>query len=167
MRQDRPKKLIISTGTTSIVLIFVMLCMLTFSVLSLTSAQANLRLSRLSAERTTNYYEAENAANDILIRVNEVLDTAYPSSDDPEVFYAFANDSLSGVEDIDFPDETHLTYQVPLGDSQVLSVELELLYEPSSSGRHYTVLSWQAVSGYDWSPDDTLNLMGGSPFLID
>ena len=59
-------KSIISTGTTSIVLIFVMLSLLTFSVLSLVSAQANLRLSRKSADRTTAYYEAENQANDIL-----------------------------------------------------------------------------------------------------
>ena len=45
-RQQKAHKSIISTGTTSIVLIFVMLSLLTFSVLSLVSAQANLRLSR-------------------------------------------------------------------------------------------------------------------------
>ena len=56
---EQKKKPIIGIGTTSIVLIFVMLCMLTFSVLSLATAQADLRLSRKSAERTTAYYDAE------------------------------------------------------------------------------------------------------------
>ena len=60
---EQKKKPIIGIGTTSIVLIFVMLCMLTFSVLSLATAQADLRLSRKSAERTTAYYDAENRAH--------------------------------------------------------------------------------------------------------
>ena len=50
----------ISVGTTTLVLIFVLLCLLTFSVLSLVSARANMRLSQKSADRTTAYYEAEN-----------------------------------------------------------------------------------------------------------
>ena len=42
-----------SVGITSFVLIFVMLCLLTFSVLSLATARADLRLSRRSADRTS------------------------------------------------------------------------------------------------------------------
>ena len=62
----RPKRGMVSTGLSSFVLIFVMLSLMTFAVLSLVSAQADLRLSRKSAERTTAYYEAENAAGDVL-----------------------------------------------------------------------------------------------------
>ena len=40
-KQKRSRRTIISTGTTSIVLIFVMLSLLTFAVLSLVSAQAD------------------------------------------------------------------------------------------------------------------------------
>ena len=58
-----------SIGITSLVLIFVMLCLLTFSVLSLVTARADLRLSQKNAERTSAYYDAENRANDILLSV--------------------------------------------------------------------------------------------------
>ena len=61
------RKAFLSTGTTSIVLIFVLLCLLTFSVLSVVSANADYRLSKKNADRTTEYYEAENRANDILL----------------------------------------------------------------------------------------------------
>src|SRR5699024_12402475 len=67
------RKNFLSTGTPSIVLIFVLLCLLTFSVLSVVSARADLNLSTKSADRTTEYYEAENEANDILLTVRNSL----------------------------------------------------------------------------------------------
>ena len=158
MNRNKSQKTIISTGIVSIVLIFVMLSMLTFAVLSLTSAQANLRLSRLSADRTTSYYEAENAANDILIRVNDTLNETYPLADSQADFCFLAQNALADINDIDFPDDSHVAYGVPLGNNQTLAVELALTYEPSDGGKHYSITSWQAVSAYDWSPDETLNL---------
>ena len=159
MGRNKPKKSIISTGTTSIVLIFVMLSMLTFSVLSLISAQANLRLSRLSADRTTDYYAAENAANDILIQINSALEDAYPLAANAQDFTDRVRSALADDDTITFSDGSHLSYQVPLGENQVLAVELALTYETADRGNHYLITSWQAVSGYDWNPDDTLHLM--------
>ena len=163
MEQNKSTKSIISTGTTSIVLIFVMLSLLTFSVLSLTSAQANLRLSRLSADRTTEYYAAENAANDILIQVASALDEAYLLSSSPNAFYSLAQSTLEDM-DLTFVEEDRLAYDVPLGENQILVVELELSYDTLPSGRHYTITSWQAISEYDWNPDGGMQLM--SPGML-
>lgn len=158
---------VISTGTTSIVLIFVMLCMLTFSVLSLVSAQANLRLSERSAARTTSYYEAENAANDILLALIAVLEetplpdlapgTPNPVPLRPQARAAWleavraavaAQPALAGVT-IDTAAGTAV-WQVPLGEAQQLAVRLALYEEPRENGRQYSILTWQAVSDYDW-----------------
>lgn len=57
------RKSFLSTGITSIVLIFVLLCLLTFAVLSVVSARADYKLSEKNTTRTTEYYEAENTAN--------------------------------------------------------------------------------------------------------
>ena len=138
--RQSPQKSIISTGTTSIVLIFVMLSLLTFAVLSLVSAQANLRLSRKSAERTTAYYEAENAANDIL--------TDLLAGEDPASLQADVR-----------VDDGRASYEVPLGEDQVLAVALTLPMD----GEPLKIEQWQVVSRYDWSPDDTLNLLGTGP----
>lgn len=139
MDNRRSHKSIISTGTTSIVLIFVMLSLLTFAVLSLVSAQANLRLSRKSAERTTAYYEAENAANDILAGL----------------IRAAREDPASLQEDGRVQDGL-ARYEVPLGEDQVLAVEAVLPVD----GQELEITRWQAVSRYDWSADEPLDLLG-------
>lgn len=138
--RQKPGGSIISTGVTSVVLIFVMLSLLTFSVLSLVSAQADLRLSRKSADRTTDYYEAENRANAIL--------TGLLTADDPDAFAAASAVTLTG--------DGRAVYQVPLGEDQVLAVELTL----PADGQPCRIERWQAVSGYEWAPDNTLDLFG-------
>ena len=145
MDKRRSQKTIISTGTTSIVLIFVMLSMLTFSVLSLASAQADLRLSRKSAQRTADYYAAENAANDVLLALMDAAE------DGPE---ALAD--CAAAADVTVTDGAY-AYQVPLGEEQILAVEAAL--EDDGGCR---ILSWRVESRYDWNADDTLNLLGTS-----
>lgn len=135
-RSEKPPS-VISTGTASLVLIFVMLCMLTFSVLSLVSAQADLRLSRKSAERTRAYYAAENAANDILIDILAARKRGLEA------------DAVEGV----YLTESGCAYEVPLGEDQVLSVELAFAPEGG-----YDILAWRTVSAYDWAPADTFDL---------
>lgn len=157
MEQRKPRGSLISTGTTSLVLIFVLLCLLTFSVLSLVSAQANLRLSRKSAQRTSDYYAAENAANDVLIRLCAAMDRASGAGE--EAFYAAVSQAAADVEGLVFSDSRHLSYQVPLGEDQALSVALTLCYEPLPDGRHYRVDSWQTVSRYDWEAEEPLDVL--------
>ncbi len=146
MDNKRSPKSIISTGTTSIVLIFVMLSLLTFSVLSLVSAQADLRLSRKSADRTTDYYEAENAANVTL--------AGLLTAEGPDALAAFA-----AASNVTLTEDGRAAYQVPLGEDQVLAVEVTL----PTAGEPCRIDRWQAVSRYEWDPDDTLELLGTGP----
>ena len=44
---------LLTTGTSTLLLIFVSLCLLTFAVLSFLSARADQNLSRTTAERTS------------------------------------------------------------------------------------------------------------------
>lgn len=158
---------LISTGTTSIVLIFVMLCMLTFSVLSLVSAQANLRLSEKSAERTTQYYQAENAANDILIQIEAAAPFAAASSGGDAL--AMARGILEALDPADGVtlQDGQLCYQVPLGEDQLLAVALTPAPEGLPDGRYCRIDAWQTVSRYDWTPDDSLELMDPDKMFAD
>lgn len=160
MKKNSPKNSVISTGTVSVVLIFVLLCMLTFSVLSLVSAQANLRLSKKSADRTTAYYAAENEANDLLIRIEEaavrVLSGRSVSSGG--ALAAALVQELGEGADVTAR-EDQLSYQVPLGEEQELSVVLTMFLMPDENGRHYRVDKWQAVSIHEWDGDDMPDLM--------
>lgn len=166
---EQKKKPIIGIGTTSIVLIFVMLCMLTFSVLSLATAQADLRLSRKSAKRTTAYYDAENRANDILLSVIDCINTYLPASSETsaapagetsaDAFFTAVRGDLEGTDGISFTDDSHLKYDVALADEQILCVSIELSYEGFSDGQHYRILSWNTESTHEWNNETPLPVL--------
>lgn len=144
--RPRPRRGMIGVGVTSFVLIFVLLALMTFAVLSLTSAQADLRLSEKSAERTTAWYEAENAANDIL------TDLLRAAREGPEALAETAADR--GVA---LGADGAAVYEVPLDQDQVLAVEAVL----AADGTDWEIRRWQAVSEYDWTGEEQpLDLLG-------
>ena len=49
-------------GTSSILLVFVILCLVSFATLSLSSALADRNLSDKATEKTLSYYKAQNLA---------------------------------------------------------------------------------------------------------
>lgn len=70
----------ISIGSSSLILIFVVLCMTVFSVLTLMSANAEKKLSDKSAQAVSDYYNADLAAT---MKINEIAE-ALASSDSAE-----------------------------------------------------------------------------------
>ena len=65
---------LLTAGTSTLLLIFLSLCLLTFAVLSLLSARADRNLSRKTADRTTAYYEACNQAENRIGEIDGILD---------------------------------------------------------------------------------------------
>lgn len=153
----------ISTGTASLVLIFSLLCMLAFAVLSLVSARANLRISEKNAAHTTAYYEAENKANDILLEISHVL-WQNLASENEEVFYQNIQTELEGKHGITFPSSDRLEYQVEMTEQQFLFVSLSLSFQPLENGEHYEITAWNTGSDYEWNPDTSLPVLNEDSF---
>lgn len=162
-RDSFSQRAVISTGTSTLVLIFVLLCLLTFSVLSLASARANMRLSQKSADRTTAYYQAENRANDVLIRVIDCLNRNASLSDE-EAFLKGIRSELEGKEGISFTGDSTLTWTVPLAENQYLKAEIAVSYTPLPDGRHYQVTGWNTYTDYDWGAEKSLPVLEGAAF---
>lgn len=157
-RKKRPQGAAIGIGVTSLVLVFVMLCLITFAVLSLVSAQADLRLSRKSAERTTAWYAAENAANDVLIALQPIM-AANAAAPDAESYFAAVRAAVPAELGVTFGGDGHLAWQVPVGEEQSLEAEVELLYPLPAEGPGWRILRWQTVPQYDWQAEQPLQLM--------
>lgn len=160
----QPKKAFISTGTASIVLIFVLLCLLTFSVLSLVSARANLRLSQKSAQRTTDYYAAENAASDILLSLEGIIDSCLTEDSQRSLLDRVVSQAEMAGLDVSAEDGV-LRYAVPLGENQFLEVGLLLSETAYPSGKYYAITAWNTTSDYDWSDDQPMKLFDPSALL--
>lgn len=147
---------IISIGLPSLLLIFLILCLVTFSVLSLSSASADEKLSRKIADRTTEYYEASNAANDILSDIDQHLTKAFQESQNSSDYYERIRLAFSDSEDIHFSQETSvptLHWQTTLNKTQVLSIRLALPYPTGAGDTFYEIEEWKVVNTDDWNPD--------------
>ncbi len=63
----------ISIGASSILMIFVILCLTTFSVLSFVTANADYKLTEKSFQTVSSYYQADAQAQETLAAIDSVL----------------------------------------------------------------------------------------------
>ena len=95
---SRKKQFGMNIGSASILLVFVILCLVSFAVLSIVSANADSKLSARVLERTTAYYAACNQAEEQIA-------------------------SLDAAGELKHMTES-LSFQVQISDRQALFVEL-------------------------------------------
>ena len=123
-------------GGASLLVVFAVLCLTVFALLSLSTVRANGRLSETSAQAVADYYAADCAAQEILARLR--------AGEEPE-----------GVEFRGFG-ELYASYACPISDQQELRVEVVL----RDGG--YTVLRWQAAPVSEWGGNETVDLWNGA-----
>ena len=127
----------INVGTSSILVTFVLLCLVTFAALSFLSANSDYRLSKQTAQRTTDYYEGIEK----LFADNEMITV---------------NTETSPVT---------LTYDVPVSDTQNLHVCLAVAY-PGKDDALFHIVSWRTQNIDIWSgQEDTQLLDDGIGFM--
>ena len=132
MREGRNPAPIV--GGSSLLVIFAVLCLTVFAMLSLTQAQADRRLARNSWSAVTGYYQADCQAQEILSRLR-------------------AGERPQGVTE---EGESTFSYACPISDTQTLQVRVRL------AGESYEILAWRAVFTADWQADEDLDLWDGS-----
>ena len=120
-------------GGSSLLVIFAVLCLTVFALLSLSTAQAEKRLSDASAQAVAGYYDADSAAEAILAQLR--------AGETPEGVTALGGGRYQ--------------YACPISDRQTLEVEVQV------QGGAYQVLRWQAVSSLDWQADEDRNVWNG------
>ena len=146
---------LLTTGTSTLLLIFVSLCLLTFAVLSFLSARADQNLSRKTAERTSAYYETCNQAEDRLGETDRMLEKLWQETANEKAYFQAVRETF---EDMDFDEESRmLSFSVPLTDTQVLTVTLKLR-TPESGSTFYTITGWKTINTAGWTADTSQNV---------
>ena len=121
-----------AVGISSLLVIFAVLCLTVFALLSVSTVQAQKRLGESSREAVYGYYRADCEAEEIL--------AALRGGACPE--------GVKQEGDI-------FTYTCRISDTQVLAVAVKCKED------QYTVLQWQAVSAVDWETEDKLPVWDG------
>lgn len=129
----------VGVGGSSILVIFILLCLTTFATLSMVSANADLRLTEKSADAVREFYAADAAAEQLLA----AADKAAPGG------VSAVAEAVPGAQ-VDQADGGALlvSYAVPVNESQELSVLLRI----QPDGRCIREM-WQVVPVGEWEPE--------------
>lgn len=151
---------IVNIGSASMLVIFIILSLVTFATLSLSSAIGDYKFSKKIADRTADYYNASNQAEETLMSIDSKLKNTYETA--PANYDSNLTKVLKKVDGLELYSTDGLptiSYLVPMNGSQQLYVELELGNPNKASGHFYDITAWQVVSTKNWQGDDKLKLM--------
>ena len=129
---SKKKQFGMNIGSASILLVFVILCLVSFAVLSIVSANADNKLSARVLERTSAYYAACNQAEQSLAGMDNTLRCIYASSDSEDAYFASVGHGKS--------------YVIPISDLQSLQVTIDILYPQTDDDSFYRITAWQILN---------------------
>ena len=131
-------------GVSSIIAILVILVLVVFSALSITTSKADLTLSQKSSAGVVAFYEADAAAEDRMAEVAAAI--AKGGRWQHEL-------SVQGFDVSTTSAGTLISYLVPVDENRNLRVEL---LAGKNGGLERSL--WQVVPAKEWVPDNSVNL---------
>lgn len=133
MRTEQHRSNSPAIGGTSLLVTFSVICLAVFSVLSLTTAQAEKRLSDKAADLTSAYYRADTYAEEIFAQLRRGEN----------------HEAVSREGNV-------YTYEVPIANHKSLLIQLQ------NDETGWTVLRWQSRSHPDSPNTNMLPVWDGS-----
>ncbi len=150
-------------GATSILMVFVLLCLVVFAMLSLVNANADKKLNDRLANRTKAYYAACDKAETLLEDMDSRLEQLYLEEPEADAYLEACLSYLDGAGGVAARREdgtgVRFSFSVIINDEQHLSVVADVPKEPEAGGRYYTVRAWQTMARQAWEPDTKLPVM--------
>lgn len=125
------KRQMYGVGIVSILLIFVVLVFTTFSILSLVSARADMRLTEKNKEMVTNYYTASNKAVELLEELSYLRGSGAQIADN-----TFTETAAHTISD----DGDTYSFKIAVGSHLQLSVIARY------TGAQYEILQYKVIA---------------------
>ena len=117
-------------GSVSLLMIFIVLCMVTLAALSLSTASGSYRSAQTLAGHTTAYYRASNKAEKKLAETEKILQACYHSTSDADSYYQQVRQQLGITGSDGF---LIYSFQTAVNKSQELEVRIQITYPDSSA----------------------------------
>lgn len=147
-------------GTSFLLVIFVIICLVLLGVLSLAGALRDKSYSDKVMEKTGLYYAAVSEAQHKLGEIDAFL----AETDAAQGYDVYLEDvaeaaaELEGVTCLVQKQGAALAYEIPITDRQVLRVEMAVL-DPEKGEGYYKIVKWQECSVSDWEEETTLPVL--------
>lgn len=160
---EKKKYPAVNIGSASMLVIFIILCLVTFSLLSVASSNNDKTYAQNIAGRTLDYYTASNEAETQLAKIDKLLAKAYDLYGDAYLEQGITFLDAAAMEKFPYPVDSSffpvLSFTVPINDTQALAVSLQLQLPSENEGKLYKITSWKEISTDSWDNDEPLNLM--------
>ncbi len=143
-------------GTSSLILIFIILCLTIFGLLSLSSAGSDWNLARKNAQSIKGYYEADGQAVEFTAMVEEQLWECAQAASSEEAYWHLVEERLGQY----YHEETGtIETDLEMLYGQKLHVALELCREEEKG---YRILAWNVYQSEDYEIDRSMPVWSGS-----
>lgn len=141
-------------GSSSLILIFIVMCLVTFGMLSLTSSKSDLSLAMRNADAVTEYYRADSEGEAFYEMVSGKVKAACSDAAGSEARLARLKEALGAY----YRDGVVVT-EVAMARAQALHIELE----PDLTGEgSVKVAKWKVIQTEDYEIDDSMPVWGGT-----
>lgn len=138
----------ISVGIISLMVTLTCLCLTIFSVLTLSTAFNERRLSEKSAVALQNYYQAENNCIEIANQIGKI----WGEQGNVTALQAYAEENNVDCKLVE--NEIYFTYQYPIDENQALFVTLCV-------GTEFEIQRWCVQATKEWEPEQSLSIWDG------
>ncbi len=141
-------------GTSSLILIFIILCLTIFGLLSLSSAASDWKLARKNAESVKGYYEADSRAVEFVAMVEEALSRCSQAADEEE-YRRLVKEELGSF----YQEETGIVQtDIEMLYGQMLHIELKTNRKEETG---YEILAWKVYHFVDYNIDKSIPVWTG------
>lgn len=142
----------INIGFSSIILVLMTLCLVSFSALSVLTANSDYQLSKKASEKIIAYYNADLSAKEAVFCIDKTLYQLYVDTVNQEDFFLkltpglFSNqlsDDISNFQLTKTDNVAEISYEVKLSENKNLYITLSIHYPELSTDSLLTITEWQ------------------------
>ncbi len=148
----------INIGSTSLVMIFAVICLTVFAVMSYLTAARESELAKKYAAHTTAYYAADSRAVNTLASLDKTLSSPEACCGDINGRKTFIAQQCA-AQNVTFQEQNgkiYLLYSEIIDTTQSLQVIIQL--DLSSTTASYKVVEWKSVYTQEYNIDHSLNV---------
>ncbi len=152
----------LNIGTSSFLVVFLVLCLVTFAILALTTAQSDRNLTEKAAARKDLYYSAVNASEEKLAELDEMLAESYANTADYNSYRALLSLTLpeAGYTFWEEDGRMLVSFTREMTDRQSLVVSVVLTDPWSGDADCFYRLNSRIVKDLAvWEGEETITLM--------
>lgn len=144
----------INIGTSSILVTFVLLALVTFAALSYMSAKSDYTLSKEAANRTASYYDANRMGEIYLANIEALLARELDNCSKPQDYFnsiegVFADNDKIIVEK-ESSDKVYLKYTIAVTSGQNLNIVLSAHYPDLEDDSLFHIEKWATEVNREW-----------------